>query len=128
MRPPPSCSIIGNHMVTYNDQRLDLVFGALADPIRRELLHELSQGDRSVSELARPFPVSRPAISKHLNVLQHAGLIRRTKQGRMQRCGFKASPLASAAGWLDQYRQFWEGQLDRFQEYVENLDDEGGHE
>lgn len=104
-------------MVT--NRRLDLTFGALADPIRRAILARLAEGDATVGELARPFAVSRPAISKHLRVLERAGLVHRTPHGRMSRCGLEAGPMREAAAWVERYRQFWEGQLDSLSRYLE---------
>jgi DNA-binding transcriptional ArsR family regulator len=105
-------------MVT-NDARLDLTFAALADSTRRAMLARLAGGDASVGELARPFRMSRPAISKHLRVLERAGLVRRTREGRVSRCELEASPLREASDWVERYRVFWEGQLDALQRYVE---------
>jgi DNA-binding transcriptional ArsR family regulator len=105
-------------MVT-SDARLDLTFAALADSTRRAILARLARGDTSVGELARPFRVSRPAISKHLRVLERAGLVRRTREGRVSRCEIEASPMREVADWVERYRVFWEGQLDALQRYVE---------
>ena len=98
-------------MVT-NDRQLDSVFGALSDGTRRAILEMLADSDRTVGELARPFEISRPAISKHLRVLERAGLVRRTPEGRISRCALDAEPLKHAADWVDHYRDFWEGRLD----------------
>ncbi|MDH3291258.1 MAG: metalloregulator ArsR/SmtB family transcription factor [Gemmatimonadota bacterium] len=98
-------------MVT-NHPELDRVFGALADKTRRQILARLSEGDATVGELARPFSISRPAISKHLRVLEKAGLVRRARAGRISRCGLDAAPLKDAADWVEHYREFWKGQLD----------------
>ena len=105
-------------MVT-NSTQLDLTFGALADPIRRAILARLSRGVTTVGDLARPFDVSRPAISKHLRVLERAKLVRRTRDGRVSRCGLDASPMREAADWVERYRGFWEGQLDSLSQYLE---------
>lgn len=105
-------------MVTINPQ-LDRTFGALADPIRRAILDRLVHGEASVGQLAEPFAVSRPAISKHLRVLERAGLVRRERDGRMSRCGLDAGPMKDAADWVERYRQFWEGQLDQLVKYLE---------
>ncbi len=110
--------IIGNQMVT-NGSKLDRTFGALADPIRRAILGRLADGDATVGELARPFDVSRPAISKHLRVLERAGLVRRTRDGRVSRCGLDANPIRDAAQWVEQYRGYWEQQLDSLERYFE---------
>jgi DNA-binding transcriptional ArsR family regulator len=105
-------------MVT-NSRQLDLTFAALADPTRRAILARLAKGDSTVGDLARPFEISRPAISKHLRVLERAGLVRRARDGRLSRCGLDASPMQEAADWVEQYRQFWERQLDALARYLE---------
>ncbi len=105
-------------MVTFCDQ-LGQTFAALADPTRRAILARLAGGEASVKQLASPFGVSRPAISKHLRVLERAGLVRRTKDGRVSRCGLDARPMKEAADWVEQYRRFWEGQLDQLTRYLE---------
>lgn len=120
--------LYGNHMVT-SDARLDRTFGALADSTRRAILARLAQGDASVGELAQPFRVSRPAISKHLRVLERAGLVRRTREGRVSRCELEAVAMREAAEWVDRYRAFWEGRLDALARYVEgsvSAEDEKG--
>jgi DNA-binding transcriptional ArsR family regulator len=99
--------------------QLDLTFGALADPTRRAILARLAEGNATVGELADPFDVSRPAISKHLRVLERAGLVRRTRDGRVSRCGLDATPMRDAAAWVERYRGFWEGQLDALANYLE---------
>ena len=99
--------------------QLDRAFGALADTTRRRILNRLAQGDATVGELARPFRVSRPAISKHLRVLEQAKLVSRTKHGRISRCRLDAAPLRAAAAWVENYRTFWEGQLDGLARYIE---------
>lgn len=105
-------------MVT-NSQRLDRTFGALADPTRRSILARLARGDATVGELARPFRVSRPAISKHLRVLERAGLVRRAREGRISRCALDAAAMRQAAEWVEPYRAFWSGRLDAPARYVE---------
>ncbi len=99
--------------------RLDHTFGALADPIRRAILSRLARGDATVGELARPFRVSRPAISKHLRVLERAGLVRRGREGRVSRCELNAVAMREAAAWVERYRAFWGGRLDALAQYVE---------
>jgi DNA-binding transcriptional ArsR family regulator len=111
-------SYIGNRMVT-NMRRLDLTFGALADPTRRAILGRLARGDATVGELARPFRVSRPAVSKHLRVLERAGLVRRSREGRISRCALDAAAMREAAAWVERYRGFWSGRLDALANYVE---------
>jgi DNA-binding transcriptional ArsR family regulator len=105
-------------MVKY--QPLDRTFAALADPTRRALLARLGEHDAvSVSELARPFPVSLPAIMKHLDVLSDAGLITRAKTGRTVACRLSAAPMEQAMEWLNRYQRFWSTQLDRLAAFVE---------
>jgi DNA-binding transcriptional ArsR family regulator len=91
---------------------LDETFAALSDPTRREMLVSLADGDRSVSELAEPFAMSLPAISKHLGVLERAGLITREREGRVRRCHLEREPLADALEWIAHYGRFWEERLD----------------
>jgi DNA-binding transcriptional ArsR family regulator len=105
-------------MVT-NLRRLDLTFGALADQTRRAILARLAEGEATVGELAGPFAMSRPAVSKHLRVLERAGMVRRTSDGRVSRCELDASPMQEAAEWVDRYRMFWESQLDSLSRYLE---------
>ena len=109
-------------MVT-NSHRLDLVFAALADPTRRSILERLAEGEATVGELAEPFAISRPAISKHLRVLERAGLVRRTRDGRLSRCGLDAAPMRDAAEWVEKYRVFWESQLEALARYLEHETD-----
>ena len=107
-------------MVKYQDTGLDRTFGALADPTRRALLAKLGESDTvSVSELARPFPVSLPAIMKHLDVLSDAGLIARHKTGRTVACQLKADPMERAMEWLNRYERFWSERLDRLAAFLE---------
>lgn len=105
-------------MVT-NTQQLDLTFSALSDATRRAILTHLTSGEKSVGQLARPFNMSRPAISKHLRVLEKAGLVHREKDGRISRCSLDAYPMKEASEWVDHYREYWEGQLDRLQDFFE---------
>ena len=110
--------LIFNLMVKYSP-RLDEVFGALADPTRRRILETLSGGDQCVTALARPHRMSLPAISKHLRVLEHAGLICRRRDGRVHHLKLDAKPMREAAQWLEEYRKFWEGALDSLAAYLE---------
>jgi DNA-binding transcriptional ArsR family regulator len=110
--------------VRRDGERLDRVFAALADPTRRAILARLSRGEVTVGELADPFAMSRPAISKHLNVLERAGLVHRRADGRVNRCRLDAEPLRDAAAWVDRYRRYWEGSLDALAEYLEREDPE----
>ena len=105
-------------MVTINRQ-LNRTFAALADPTRRAILDRLVHSRVTVGELAKPFDVSRPAISKHLRVLERAGLVRRERDGRVSRCGLDARPMRDAADWVERYRRFWENQLDQLVQYFE---------
>jgi len=100
-------------LVINNSQHLDSTFAALADPTRRAILARLSSGEASVMELAEPFAMSQPAISKHLKVLEQAGLISRARDAQRRPCRLQAKPLAQATGWLEKYRQFWEGSFER---------------
>ena len=110
-----------NHMVNYQQNDLNVTFGALADPIRRSILERLAQGESSVTALAQPFNVSLPAISKHLKVLGKAGLLTQAKDGRVRRCRLDAGPMKDASDWIARYRRFWEDQLDSLADYVDQL-------
>src|SRR5205085_9710171 len=102
-----------NQMVKHRQPpSLDATFAALADPTRRAIVERLTRGEASVGELAEPFDISLPAISKHLTVLEDAGLLARTKDGRMRQCRLREEPLRDAMRWLASYGSFWEGQLD----------------
>ena len=100
---------------------LSTTFSALADPTRRAILGRLARGETSVSELASPFEMSLPAISKHLKVLERAGLIARTREAQWRPCKLRAAPLKDAAGWIERYRRFWEATLDRLDDYLQEL-------
>src|SRR6184192_2590191 len=106
-------------MVKYSSRTLDRTFAALADPTRRRILAHLAQGDRRVTDLARPHDMSLPAVSKHLRVLEKAGLLRRRRYGRVHEMRLDAKPLKEAAQWVEEYRKFWEGSLDRLAAYLE---------
>ena len=95
------------------------MFAALADPIRRGILERLAQGETSVGELAKPYRVSAPAISRHLRVLESAGLMERTKRGRIHRCRLRTEPMNEAESWLAEHKAFWENRLDRLGEFLE---------
>jgi DNA-binding transcriptional ArsR family regulator len=101
------------------EARLTSVFSALADPTRRKILAQLSRGPTSVSELAAPIDMSLPAVSKHLDVLERAGLLRREREGRIQRCHLQPRPLETASEFFEHYRTFWEDNLEKLAEYVE---------
>jgi DNA-binding transcriptional ArsR family regulator len=107
-----------NGMVNDTAERLTTVFFALADPTRRAILARLAQGEASGTELAQPFSISVPAVSKHLRVLEHADLILHRKEGRTHRFRLAAQPLQEAAAWLESYRQFWEAQFDSLDAYL----------
>lgn len=100
---------------------LSATFGALADPTRRAILARLSQGETSVAELSKPFSISAPAVTKHLKVLQRAGLVRQGRQAQWRPCQLQAAPLREAADWVTQYRQHWEESLDRLELYLAEL-------
>ena len=108
-------------MYTQTSQQLDATFAALADPTRRAILARLAQGDASVNELATPFDMSQPAISKHLRVLERAGLISRSRDAQRRPCRLEAKPLAEADEWLQRYRQFWEANFGRLDSLLEEM-------
>ena len=111
--------------------RLSMTFSALADPTRRAILARLASGAASVGELAEPFAMSLPAVSKHLKVLEHAGLIRRGREAQWRPCQLEAGPLKDAADWLELYRRFWEQSFDRLGDYLDELqakEKRDGHE
>jgi DNA-binding transcriptional ArsR family regulator len=112
-------------MVKYSSRRLDQTFAALADPTRRQILAHLAQGDRRVTDLARPHNMSLPAVSKHLRVLENAGLLRRRRYGRVHEMQLNAESLKKAAQWVEEYRKFWEGSLDRLAAYLEKTNKAG---
>lgn len=108
-------------MMTAGPDRLSTVFGALADPTRRAILGRLAAGDATVAELAAPFTVSQPAISRHLKVLEHAGLISRTRRATARLSHLEAQPLRDATQWLACYRQYWQESHDRLDELLAAL-------
>jgi DNA-binding transcriptional ArsR family regulator len=103
------------------NDRLSETFGALADPTRRAILARLASGEASVTELASPFDMSMPAISKHLKVLERAGLIARGREAQWRPCRLQAGPLQDVAGWVEHYRRFWEDSFDRLDVYLREL-------
>ncbi len=105
-------------MVNNSSEQLTTIFFALADPTRRAILEHLAHGEASGTELARPFSISVPAISKHLRVLEHADLILHRKDGRTHRFRLAARPMKEAAAWLEHYRQFWDAQFDSLETYL----------
>jgi DNA-binding transcriptional ArsR family regulator len=102
-------------------EQLNNTFAALADPTRRAILTRLANGEATVTELAEPFTVSLPAISKHLKVLERAGLVARGRTAQWRPCRLEAAPLEGAAEWLEHYRQFWEGSFDRLDNHLQQI-------
>ena len=105
-------------MVNYNQHQLDLAFGALAHPIRRGILARLSTGEATIAELAEPFKVSAPAISKHMRILEEAGLLSRKKQGREHHCRLEHKRMKEAEAWIENHRKFWDERLDALEHYL----------
>ena len=105
--------------------QMDLVFGALADPTRRAILARLADGEATVNELVAPFALSQPTISKHLKVLEGAGLVSRGRNAQFRPVRLNAKPLAEAARWIGDYRRFWEENLDQLEAYVKDLQAKG---
>ena len=112
---------LSNQMVISPSKRLDATFAALADPTRRAILARLASGEASVTELVKPFAMSQPAISKHLKVLEHAGLISRGRDAQRRPSRLEARPLAEASEWLANYRQFWEGSFQRLDALLDEM-------
>jgi DNA-binding transcriptional ArsR family regulator len=108
-------------MVNNSPRQLDRTFAALADPTRRRILQELSGGDRCVTDLARPHAMSLPAVSKHLRVLERAGLITRQQNGRVHLLRLEATPMREAQDWIAEYRRFWEASFDRLDAYLKEI-------
>ena len=108
-------------MVEYKASLLDRTFGALADPTRRRILAQLAKGEECVTDLARPHAMSLAAVSKHLIVLEKAGLVKRRRDGRVHSLRLQARPLKEAQAWINRYREFWEGNLDQFGKYLDQL-------
>jgi len=103
------------------DHRLDATFAALADPTRRAILARLATGETTVNELAEPFDMSLPAVSKHLKVLERAGLIERSRHAQWRPCRLQARPMKEVAEWVERYRRLWEERLDRLEDYLKVL-------
>jgi DNA-binding transcriptional ArsR family regulator len=101
--------------------RLSVIFSALADPTRRAMLARLADGEANVTELAEPFPISLPAISRHLKVLERAGLISRGRSGQWRSSSLQAAPLREAADWMDRYREFWDVNFDRLDAHLQRV-------
>ncbi|TME76145.1 MAG: helix-turn-helix transcriptional regulator [Chloroflexi bacterium] len=108
--------------------QLSTTFAALADPTRRAILSRLAEGEASVTELARPFDLSLPGISKHLKVLQHAGLVRQSRKAQWRPCRLDGARLKEAADWVGEYRQFWEESFERLDEYLATVQKEETHD
>ena len=114
----PPCAPILNHMVKYSDDELDTLFAALSDRTRRHVLESLASGDRQVTELAAEYEMSLPGFMKHLGVLENAGLIARSKEGRVVSCELSAKPMQQAAVWMSRYEKFWTEKLDSLARYL----------
>jgi DNA-binding transcriptional ArsR family regulator len=112
--------VIVNHMVNYSERQLNPVFSALSDPTRRAILTRLTRGEATVSQVAKPFGISLPAISKHIKILEEAGLLARRKRGRTHHLHLVAIPLKNAAHWLEQYHWFWESQFDSLESFLKD--------
>jgi DNA-binding transcriptional ArsR family regulator len=108
-------------MVKYRTSTLDRTFAALSDPTRRRILRQLAGGSRCVTDVARPHSMSLPAVSKHLRVLESAGLLRRRRTGRVHTLRLEAAPMRRASRWIGDYRRFWEGNLDRLEGYLKEV-------
>ncbi|MGW4460903.1 ArsR/SmtB family transcription factor [Micromonospora sp. NBC_01796] len=104
--------------------RLSVIFAALADPTRRAILTRLAEGDATVSELAEPFSISLPAISRHLKVLEHAGLISRSRAAQWRSSSLNAEPLQEATAWMERYRQFWDANFNRLDAHLRRIQQE----
>ncbi len=111
-------------MVNHSATSLNSTFSALSDPTRRAILARLAEGEVSVSDLAAPFAVSLPAISRQLRVLETAGLIARRKDGRVHHCRLKAEPMREAVAWIERYRRFWDEQFEALAEYLKRTEEE----
>ena len=111
-----------NRMVKRSDQ-LDATFKALADPTRRAIVARLAKGDATVGELGRPFRISAPAISRHLRVLEEAGLVEQEKDGRLRRCRLVTKPMKNAIDWMTHYESFWEDRLDQLERHLSRSKD-----
>jgi DNA-binding transcriptional ArsR family regulator len=118
-------SLLFYQKVKYTDStlasRLDLTFAALSDPTRRAILARLASGEATVSDLAKPFDMTLPAISKHLKVLQRAGLISQSREAQWRPCRLESAPLKDAAAWIDHYKRYWDESFDRLDDYLETV-------
>lgn len=113
--------ILFNRMVKHSSRVLDRTFGALSDPTRRRILEQLADGERCVTDLAKPYAISLPAVSKHLRVLESAGLVSRQRNGRVHSLKLEAAPMREAQQWIEDYRRFWESSFDRLDDYLKQL-------
>jgi DNA-binding transcriptional ArsR family regulator len=111
-----------------NEDRLDATFASLADPTRRAILARLAQGEATVNELAEPFEMSLPAISRHLKVLERAGLISRGREAQWRPCRLEVGPLKDIANWVERYRRFWDQSFDRMADYLKELQTPKGNQ
>lgn len=116
------------YTATLTDDELDLAFAALADPTRRAILSRLSAGEASVLELTEPFAISQPAVSKHLSVLERAGLISRRREAQRRPCRLEPDRLREVSDWVGSYRQFWEESFDRLDEYLDHIQQDPTHQ
>ncbi len=112
---------MGSATAVLDDAHLDETFAALANSTRRAILARLAEGEASVNDLAEPFDLTLPAISKHIKVLEHAGLVTRGRRAQFRPCTIAAAPLAQVADWAEQYRHIWEDRFDRMDDYVQTL-------
>jgi DNA-binding transcriptional ArsR family regulator len=110
------------------EDQLSMVFAALADPTRRAILARLADGDATVTELAEPFSISLPAISRHLKVLEHAGLISRSRSGQWRSSSLEATALKEATDWMERYRMFWDASFDRLDAHLRRIQADGSHD
>ena len=106
-------------MVKYNEGQLDIIFGALSDPTRRNIIEKLSKDDLIVTEIASDFDMSLPAVSKHIKVLEKAGLVKRKKDGKLHKISYNKEAVKVAWSWIDQYREFWERSFDSLEELLD---------
>jgi DNA-binding transcriptional ArsR family regulator len=114
-------SYLFNQMVKCESEELDRTFAALADPTRRRMLEQLSRGELRVTDLAKPHEMSLPAVSKHLGVLEKAGLIDRERKGRVHTLRLRAEPMKEVQAWIESYRRYWEESFDRLDDYLNQL-------
>jgi DNA-binding transcriptional ArsR family regulator len=115
-------------MVNYREDLMDAVFTALADSTRRGMIARLSKGPATIGELGRPFAITKPAVTKHVKVLERAGLIAREKDGRVHRCKLNPAPMERAEGWIEKHRKFWETSLGNLARYLEQTKTAGEKE